>query len=133
MRIVRNLVLGVMIAGAAGVVLYAGDATDTTDSVPDMVTIGSIGHWFSAVDFPHSMHADITGDCESCHHHSDGEAIECSTCHEPAFDVTSPDVPPINVAYHLNCLTCHQETDAPTGCEDCHSRAALPEGPELKK
>lgn len=133
MNTVRNLVLGVMIAGAAGAVLCAGEATDTTDSVPDMVTIGSIGHWFSPVDFPHSMHAEITGDCESCHHFSDGEAVACSTCHQEAFDASSPEMPPINVAYHLNCVNCHREADAPIGCEDCHSRAALPEGPELTK
>lgn len=133
MKNFRNLVLGVMIVGAAGVVLCADETTDSASFGPEMVTIGGISHWFSPVEFPHSMHAEFTGDCESCHHNSDGEAVECAACHEVHFDASSPDLPPINVAYHLNCVTCHQEADAPTGCEDCHSRAALPQGPELAK
>ena len=132
MKTFRNLILGVMILGAVGAFLYADEAEEPENYGPDVVTIGGISHWFSPVVFPHAMHAEFTGDCESCHHNSDGEAVECSVCHEEVFEPSSPELPPLNVAYHLNCIVCHQEADAPTGCEDCHSRAALPPGPELK-
>jgi len=94
---------------------------------PDRVTIGSLGAWYGAVDFTHAKHASLSGDCSSCHHNSDGEAVACATCHPEQTDPGSPSTMTLKVAYHRRCLACHQAAGSgPVGCVDCHSRKALP-------
>ena len=74
--------------------------------------------------------------CLRCHKES-GEADEvaCTGCHSAnllgvvemlkMFDdadasLYHSDRTGLKRAYHLNCMGCHKEMDAPNGCEDCH-------------
>lgn len=98
---------------------------------PEIVSIGASADWFAPVAMPHAAHAELVGDCGGCHHHSDGEAVPCATCHESRFSAASADRPLLVVAYHRQCLVCHRETGAGTGCEDCHARRRLPPGAPL--
>jgi len=116
----------VLIVGAA-----VGSGAENETASPEVVVLDSIADWFGAVEFSHGMHAEIADDCESCHHHSDGEAVPCATCHEAEVTVASTELPNLNLAYHLGCVPCHESVDGPTGCEDCHQRKRLPEGPAL--
>ncbi len=95
---------------------------------PDQVTIGSLSAWYGAVEFTHAKHASLSGDCASCHHNSDGQAVTCATCHPEQTDPGSPSTMTLKVAYHRRCLACHQTAGSgPVGCVDCHSRKALPD------
>ncbi len=73
--------------------------------------------------------------CITCHANS-GEADSplCADCHvaEPFSAANleknrnTPNLyhqvkPGLMAAYHQNCLSCHQEMGAPTGCQDCHT------------
>jgi len=101
-------------------------------SGPERIEIRELSHWFGPVRFAHGDHALIAGDCESCHHHSDGEAVTCATCHEVGGDLDAPELPSLKVAYHENCMGCHREVEAgPLACESCHQRRALPLGAPL--
>lgn len=76
--------------------------------------------------------------CARCHANSpDNDVVACSQCHlaEPfAAEVLleksdnqllyHKDKPGLKAVYHLNCIGCHEEIDAPTGCQDCHARTA---------
>ena len=74
--------------------------------------------------------------CARCHSDSKGtSSVACNDCHvkEP-FTVehiremeADPhryhiDMTGLKAAYHLRCLNCHVEMEAPTGCVDCHER-----------
>jgi hypothetical protein len=73
--------------------------------------------------------------CTRCHKSTvtGGDKISCSDCHplhpfvavqvkkmEEEFLLYHIDKPSLKAAYHLNCLMCHKEQGAPTGCSDCH-------------
>ena len=74
--------------------------------------------------------------CAKCHSDSQGTfSAKCSACHvkEPftVQHITKMEADPhryhiditgLKGAYHLRCLNCHVETDAPTECVDCHER-----------
>ncbi len=76
--------------------------------------------------------------CTTCHDGSQAAAtVVCKDCHyrdpfSPEHIVLAEtgdqwfhvDKPGLKGAYHQNCLGCHQETGAPTGCQDCHARNA---------
>lgn len=80
------------------------------------------------VTFSHKDHAEKIGDCVSCHHKTEGDAVPklCSECHPP--DAAKDDAPKLKDAVHKNCQGCHQEkADAgeATGplkkkCKECH-------------
>ncbi|WP_051309281.1 cytochrome c3 family protein [Desulfogranum japonicum] len=123
--------------------MEAGDA-------PESVEIDSLSELYEPVQFDHAMHLDIA-ECQDCHHHTTGQkpnddnclrchensgeadSISCADCH--AADRFSPqdlaareggriyhiDKPGLKGAYHLNCISCHEENGAPTGCQDCHA------------
>ncbi|GAB4345172.1 MAG: hypothetical protein Kow0089_22120 [Desulfobulbaceae bacterium] len=74
--------------------------------------------------------------CMRCHESSgEADAVACRDCH-PArrFSATylaslEEDVhlfhvekPGLQGAIHQCCMGCHEENDAPTGCQDCHAR-----------
>jgi hypothetical protein len=77
----------------------------------------------------------VEGTCARCHAQSGAtEAVACRDCHaaerfgaaylkELASDHNRfhLDKPGLKAAYHLNCMGCHQESGAPTGCQDCHA------------
>ncbi len=74
--------------------------------------------------------------CIPCHKNSKPyKIVACSKCHPPErfnleyiknleknIHLYHIDKPGLKGAYHLNCLWCHKENDAPTGCQDCHAR-----------
>ncbi len=74
--------------------------------------------------------------CAKCHANSNGtSSVACGDCHiQKPFTVqhiremeANPkryhlDMVGLKAAYHLRCLNCHVEMDAPTGCVDCHER-----------
>jgi hypothetical protein len=76
--------------------------------------------------------------CARCHADSpENDVVACSGCHEAnpfAAEVLQEksenrllyhnDKPGLKAVYHLNCISCHEEMDGPTGCQDCHARTA---------
>jgi len=74
--------------------------------------------------------------CLKCHQgEEDVGSVACFDCHaEKRFSAQYLDEleqkpllfhvgkPGLMGAYHQNCLGCHEETDGPTGCQDCHVR-----------
>ncbi len=118
-----------VVASAAVAVLAA--ATPTPQPPPEVVEIAALADWFAPVAFPHAVHAELAGDCVSCHHHSDGEPVPCGTCHEIAPAVAAGEPPVLRVAYHRQCVGCHADAGAPVTCEGCHLRRRLPRGPVL--
>lgn len=74
--------------------------------------------------------------CLRCHKNSgEADVVACRDCHaEKRFEVKyladleanhtlyHVDKPGLKGAYHQNCMGCHTEMGAPTGCQDCHSR-----------
>ena len=118
---------------------------------PDVVELDALSNIYTAVTFDHTMHADMTS-CTSCHHHTTGmqtEDVRCLRCHEAsgqadevactgchagnhenagkmkdsqAVNLFHADPTGLKRAYHLQCLGCHKEMEAASGCEDCHSK-----------
>lgn len=126
-RVARTVLLVVGLVAAA----VAVARTAATEG-PEEVTIQELSRWFGPVTFSHGAHASLAGDCVSCHHHSDGEAAPCSTCHPVLFDPAQPTVPTVSVAFHQRCVGCHRTAGSgPMGCEACHKRKSLPPGPPL--
>ena len=100
---------------------------------PDTVVIDDVSHWFMPVEFDHAGHVDMAEACTTCHHDQEpGDETACGDCHLAEYDPAAPDVPDLKMAFHRNCLGCHDENGATLACVDCHARKALPEGPELK-
>jgi hypothetical protein len=118
---------------------------------PEDVELEALVSIYEPVAFDHTMHEEVTS-CATCHHHTTGlpaEDEECLRCHKDsvtADEVTCTGCHPANPvsaetakassdedlfhidteglkrAYHLKCLGCHTEMDAPSGCEDCHPK-----------
>lgn len=75
-------------------------------------------------------------ECAQCHSDSRGtEVVACRACHldqpfsaqnimekEQNIDLFHMDKPGLKAVFHLNCLNCHEQEGAPTGCQDCHER-----------
>lgn len=127
--------------------LWAMDAADG----PDDIELLALTNIYEPVAFDHTLHVDVAS-CATCHHHTTGQPAEdenCLRCHKEtgeADEVSCTACHPANPgraemvraskdtglfhidrtglkrAYHLNCLGCHREMDAPTGCQDCHSK-----------
>ncbi|MEW6427585.1 MAG: cytochrome c3 family protein [Thermodesulfobacteriota bacterium] len=78
----------------------------------------------------------LEGRCRECHKENTPAAdAACSACHPASrYDAaylkqleSNPyryhtDVVGLKGAYHRLCLDCHQQQDAPVGCQDCHPR-----------
>ena len=96
---------------------------------PEIITLDSLSNRYGPVEFSHGEHADMVGDCASCHHHSEGGTTpSCQECHEPlsiyhyegALRQTGLG---LKGAYHRQCMGCHKEMESgPVGCTDCHDR-----------
>ena len=74
--------------------------------------------------------------CIRCHA-SSGETdfVACRDCHpakrfsaeylaelEHDINLFHVEKPGLQGAFHQNCMGCHEENDAPVGCQDCHVR-----------
>jgi hypothetical protein len=118
---------------------------------PDVVELEALVNIYEPVAFDHTMHVEVAS-CATCHHHTTGEPAEdekCLQCHQESgeaneiactgchpenrgraekaralmdTDLFHNDTDGLKRAYHLKCLGCHTEMDAPTGCEDCHPK-----------
>ena len=118
---------------------------------PEEVKLETLSNIYEAVVFDHAMHMYMTS-CGACHHHTTGMASEdvrcvrchatsiqadviaCAGCHAagngrarhlketPAGDLFHTDTTGLKRAYHLQCLGCHREMEAASGCEDCHPK-----------
>lgn len=138
---ITSLIIGGFL-GSATACLSAMDG-------PDVVELDTLTNIYAGVTFDHAMHADMTS-CATCHHHTTGVPAEdsrCMPCHEASGEAdevacsgchaTSPgsaekmkesqevslfhtDTTGLKRAYHLQCMGCHNEMEAASGCEDCH-------------
>jgi hypothetical protein len=95
----------------------------TVQDGPETCTINSLEKIYQPVEFPHNLHAEMSGDCTECHHHSPaGETPACGGCHGEPFNPKNLNMPGLKGAYHLQCLGCHREMGVgSTGCSgECH-------------
>ncbi len=118
---------------------------------PDFVELDALVNLYEPVAFDHTMHVEVAS-CATCHHHTTGEPAEdekCLRCHQESgeadevacggchpenrgraekaralmdADLFHNDTAGLKRAYHLKCVECHKEMDAPSGCEDCHPK-----------
>ncbi|PLX47791.1 MAG: class III cytochrome C [Desulfobulbaceae bacterium] len=79
--------------------------------------------------------------CVTCHANSpEADDPSCKSCHaKDVFDADNMkknwdtpllhhrNKPGLKAAYHRNCLGCHEEIGAPTGCTDCHAMTEVGE------
>ena len=99
--------------------------------IPETITLDILSKRYGPVEFSHGYHADMAGDCASCHHHSPkGTTPACGECHEPIivyhYDPAQggPNLG-LKGAYHGQCMDCHKEMESgPMGCTDCHEKVA---------
>jgi len=111
-----------------------------SDDLPEEVTIDLLTDEYEASKFPHlkiirrfdegirasslarQFHGSTEAMCAGCHHHSPaGERPpKCSACHGGDAAATV-DKPSLKVAYHRQCVTCHQRLKIKAGCTDCHA------------
>lgn len=125
--------------------LAGGPATVELDSLSDLYEPVSFDHAMH-VELTESncavCHHHTTGtppvneNCNRCHANSgEADVAACRDCHaEKRFEAAylakvaeNPqlyhiDKPGLKGAYHQNCMGCHAEMGAPTGCSDCHPR-----------
>jgi hypothetical protein len=88
-------------------------------------------NYYQPVRFMHGKHISLVDeDCSKCHHLRPAdpetpETVACSSCHQKAFDPDIPERVGLKAAYHLQCMTCHQDMKkGPVDCLGCHSRNA---------
>ncbi len=96
--------LAVIVAGAT-----MGLASFDGTSVPEQITLGEIANLYQPVLLDHAVHAEIAGECASCHHQPFGEPAACSTCHEEQMERSA-------FVHEL-----HWEVE---DCTGCHNRPA---------
>lgn len=126
--------------------IWCMDASDA----PESVTIDSMSNLYGPVEFNHLMHTEYAS-CQECHHqttgeivadpncarchhsHDENDIVSCSECHEadrynPTYlkkledpELYHFDRPGLKGAYHLKCVSCHEITSGPTGCQECHT------------
>jgi NAD-dependent SIR2 family protein deacetylase len=85
---------------------------------------------YTGVTFNHEDHVSLAGNCSVCHHeHGNPETMTCGGCHSVgseyfkksvqrnfsacnachgSFDLSTPEMPTLKVAYHRACFRCHR-------------------------
>lgn len=112
-----------------------------SDTFPDEVIISVLAKAYAPAKLPHrkivakldagirtsslatSFHGTTERMCAGCHHHSPaGETPPaCRSCHGDEA-VAGVDRPGLKVAYHRQCIGCHQAMGVKKqGCTDCHA------------
>ncbi len=151
MRTRKKVMLTALALTAGGLMLTPAHLWSMeAEDAPEEVVIENMANLYGPVTFNHLMHTEYAS-CEECHHHTTGDKVvdpNCVRCHENSgeadvvtcyechegnrFDreylkkLESPqlyhiDKPGLKGAYHLNCISCHEITSGPTGCQECHS------------
>ena len=110
-----------------------------SDDLPEEVTIDLLSDTYEASKMPHMkiirrldggirnsvlasrFHGSLDAMCSGCHHHSPvGQRPSgCVSCHGND-NAPTDDRPSLKVAYHRQCVACHQRLGLKTGCTDCH-------------
>uniref|UniRef100_A0A7C4JRL1 Cytochrome C3 subunit A n=1 Tax=Thermodesulfobacterium geofontis TaxID=1295609 RepID=A0A7C4JRL1_9BACT len=91
------------------------------------------GAKMAGVHFTHEKHVtEYQVDCKECHHKEEDptKGVEkCSACHGLTGGTEkAPNAPKNMLAYHKNCIDCHQKVNAeegkaaPTKCNECHKK-----------
>lgn len=92
----------------------------------ETLTLGRLAKVYQPATFSHEMHTLLTEDCASCHHHTEGEPVSCSECHEAA-SARDLGIAGLKEAYHGLCMGCHKKMEmGPTGCTGCHAKKTAP-------
>jgi hypothetical protein len=113
----------------------------TSQDFPETVVIDLLVDTYEAVRLPHRkiverldrairssrvaahFHDTVDQICAGCHHHTPVglRPPPCRSCHGASAHPTL-DRPALSVAYHRQCIGCHQQMKlAQQGCEDCHA------------
>lgn len=122
---------------------------------PEECVLDTLSQLYEPVSFPHALHTEIAESCSTCHHqhgHIAGvpacgrchqlapevfkkslnmaSMAPCRKCHHDTINVEAPGIPTLQVAYHLQCLSCHEEADGlkghPENCTAvCHERRKI--------
>jgi len=116
-----------VIAAIVVTILWAkawGESQKRDDGIPETVTIDVLSKKYLPVNFPHQSHAEMSGDCVTCHDHSSaGKTSACSKCHSIKPSLKKDDVPSLKAAYHLQCVECHRQQDIELSrCTYCHTK-----------
>lgn len=101
--------------------------------IPEECEIIVEGAKMAPVKLSHAKHVDVYKvDCKVCHHKEEdpNKSVEkCSTCHGLTGGTEkAPNAPKNMIAYHKNCIDCHQKINteqgkaAPTKCNECHKK-----------
>ena len=141
-----SFIVGVLLGALLTIPIQYGEASD----YPDVVELDALETLYEPATFDHEMHVDVgscaachhhtTGtptedkNCMECHKASgEADTVACADCH--TYDLSNMDsftthtstdkkyhlvTTGLKRAYHVNCMGCHEENGAPTGCEDCH-------------
>lgn len=112
-----------------------------SDDFPNELAIGTLVDDFKPAEMPHAkivarldstvrgsklathFHGQTETLCAGCHHHSPvGERpTPCGSCHGEENEAAH-DKPSLKVAYHRQCIGCHQRIGIEKqGCTDCHA------------
>jgi len=131
--------------------LVAVPGTSRGISVPDTVILNGQSKLYEPINFNHAKHIQLTKECSGCHHHTTGTLVQdpncirchrnssetkevsCKGCHRAdpfsaaAIKEKDPkayhlDKPSLKAAMHRNCIGCHEKSNGPVGCQDCHQR-----------
>jgi len=133
------LILGVCIF----VGVYAGEekgadrptnlSPDSPEEGAETCVLGSLTNIYQPVTFSHETHTYFVDSCAMCHHHSPPDQTPpCRGCHGAQAKLKDLEMPGLKDAYHGQCISCHKELGAPTGCTECHAKRIIPKAPKKK-
>lgn len=116
-----------------GSIFLIGVTILVAQQIPTECEIIVEGAKMAPVKLLHEKHAtEYKIDCKVCHHKEEDptKGVEkCSTCHGLMGGTEkAPDAPKNMLAYHKNCIDCHQKVNteqgkaAPTKCNECHKK-----------
>lgn len=112
-----------------------------SDAFPEEVVIGVLAKEYEPAKLPHrkivarldagvrasalavAFHGTVERSCAGCHHRAPEGTVPtpCRSCHGEAA-AAAVDQPGLQVAYHRQCIGCHQAMGIPQqGCTDCHA------------
>jgi hypothetical protein len=117
--------LTLIIAGAA--LVFSSSPGPT---FPNRVSLGTLANLYAPVELDHAAHAEIAGDCASCHHQPFGEPEPCASCHNDQVALSA-------FVHELHwqveaCTACHRRSAAgELRCVSCHSIEPDPERLEV--